>query len=289
MVAGSPGAWQENIQDTAQQLDALNTATGLKADAAVIDPTLSASEIAILKGIMTILAQGANAGAAGNVSAALGGFVDGAIVTLGLKADAAWSGSGSGTAISILKKIKSVLDGVALESGGNLAAIVTALASLSVTANAGTNLNTSALAKESGGNLDAILTDLDLIKSPNSDNITLLASAAITANSQSADQTNSRARGLKVFVATGSFGASESTMTVTIEGKDPVSGTYYTILQSASLSASTFTVLSVYPGLAASANVAANDVLPKTWRVKWNASNWGTGGSTLGISAALIV
>lgn len=64
--------------------------------------------------------------------------------------------------------------GLALESGGNLAAILTQLNKLnfsggdlltsivgSVTANAGTNLNTSALALESGGNLAAILTQLD--------------------------------------------------------------------------------------------------------------------------------
>jgi hypothetical protein len=123
----------------------------------------------------------------------------------------------------------------------------------------------------------------------NVDNIVLLASGVVTANGVSADQTNKRCRGLKLFIATGTFGTSESTMTVTIQGKDPVSNTYYTILTSASLTTNAFTVLSVYPGLAVTANVSANDVLPPTWRVSYQASNWGTGGSTLGIACAMIV
>lgn len=123
----------------------------------------------------------------------------------------------------------------------------------------------------------------------NLDTITLLTSAAISANGNSSDQTNYNGKGVLLFINTGSFGSGESTMTVTIQGKDPVSGTYYTILQSASLSASTFTVLRVYPGLTASANATANDVLPRTWRVSYSASAWGTGGSTLGIAAAVMV
>lgn len=129
----------------------------------------------------------------------------------------------------------------------------------------------------------------DLAGNENSDNIVLLTSAAITANSNSTDQTNTSYRGIKVYLATGGFGASESTMTVTIQGKDPVSGNYFTILTSASLSASAFVVLTVYPGITASANVSASDVLPKSWRVSYAASNWGTGGSTLGIACAYIV
>lgn len=129
-----------------------------------------------------------------------------------------------------------------------------------------------------------------VVASPNYDGLVLLASGVVTSNSHSADMGNTRWRGVKLFITTGSFGASESTMTVTIEGKDPTSGSYYTILQSASLSASSFVVLTVYPtGIAAVANVTAVDVLPKSWRVTYQASAWGTGGSTLGISAAMCI
>lgn len=129
----------------------------------------------------------------------------------------------------------------------------------------------------------------DIAASPNSDNVVLLTSAAITANSNSADQTNSRWCGLKVFIKTGSFGAGATAITIKIQGKDPVSNTYYDILTSASLSASAFVVLSVHPTIDASANVAAKDFLPKTWRVTYQATDWGTSGSTLGISCAMNV
>lgn len=52
------------------------------------------------------------------------------------------------------------------------------------------------------------------------------------------------------------------TVTVTIQGRDPVSGKLYTILASAALSAQATTVLKVGPGLPVAANLSANDVLP---------------------------
>lgn len=123
----------------------------------------------------------------------------------------------------------------------------------------------------------------------NLDNITLLAFGAVSANSHSTDQINYNARGIKLYVVTGTFGSGASGLSVTLRGKDPASSNYFTILQSASLSASTFLVLSVYPGLTASANVVANDVLPRTWRVEYGATAWGTGGSQLGLFCSLIV
>jgi len=128
------------------------------------------------------------------------------------------------------------------------------------------------------------------VASPNYDGLILLTSAAITTNSNSADMGNTRWRGAKIFITTGSFGAGASAITVKIQGKDPTSGNYYDILTSASLSASGFTVLTVYPtGIASVANVTAVDVLPKSWRITYQASAWGTGGSTLGISAAMCI
>lgn len=124
----------------------------------------------------------------------------------------------------------------------------------------------------------------------NQDGIVLLASGVVTSNGNSADQVNNNCKGILLFISTGAFGAGATAITVTLQGKDPVSGNYYTILQSASLVASTpLTILRVYPGLTASANAVASDVLPPTWRVIYAASAWGTGGSTLGISAATVV
>jgi len=77
------------------------------------------------------------------------------LASLGAVGDAAWSGSGNGTGIAILKKIETLLAATLLISGS-----VTAAVSGSVTANAGTNLNTSTLALENGGKLASILTAL---------------------------------------------------------------------------------------------------------------------------------
>jgi hypothetical protein len=121
----------------------------------------------------------------------------------------------------------------------------------------------------------------------NTDGVVLITSAALTTNTNASDQTNTYYRGVVVFVTTGSFGSGASTIVVTIEGKDSVSGNYYTILASASLTASTFTTLTIYPGAVAASNSIANALLPKTWRVKATASAWGTGGSTVGVSCAL--
>lgn len=83
-------------------------------------------------------------------------MADGANVTQGAKADAAYT-SGSGSVISILKGIF-----LALANPLPVSGTVTANqgGSWTVTANAGTNLNTSALALETGGNLALIKASL---------------------------------------------------------------------------------------------------------------------------------
>lgn len=78
-------------------------------------------------------------------------IADGADVTQGAVADAAYSGSGNGTVIALLKKVVAELSAALSVTG-------------TVTANAGTNLNTSALALETGGHLasaDSHLASID--------------------------------------------------------------------------------------------------------------------------------
>lgn len=74
------------------------------------------------------------------------------------------------------------------------------------------------------------------------------------------------AKGVKVMV---NFSAvpGVDTVTVTIQGKDRVSGNYFTILASAAIVATGQIVLTVYPGIAAAGNIAANDALPDIYRV----------------------
>lgn len=95
--------------------------------------------------------------------------------------------------------------------------------------------------------------------------IATLAAAAVTTNT--ADMTNPLHRGVKVVVDVTAITGTTPSLVVTIQGKDVKSGKYFTILASASLTATGTVVLTVYPGAATSANVSANDVLPATWRV----------------------
>lgn len=95
--------------------------------------------------------------------------------------------------------------------------------------------------------------------------IATLAAAAVTTNT--ADMTNPLHKGVKVVVDVTAITGTTPSLVVTIQGKDVKSGKYFTILASASLTATGTVVLTVYPGAATSANVSANDVLPATWRV----------------------
>lgn len=95
--------------------------------------------------------------------------------------------------------------------------------------------------------------------------ITALAAASAGANGS--DLVNSNARGVHVVIDITALSGTTPTLTVTIQGKDAVSGKYYTILASAALNATGTTVLRVYPGLTAAANLTANDVMPRDWRV----------------------
>ena len=94
--------------------------------------------------------------------------------------------------------------------------------------------------------------------------VTLTAAGAGTTNSP--DQVNAGGRGV-VVVADITAVAGTIAVTVAIQGKDAASGKYYTLLTSASLTGTGTTILTVYPGLTAAANVTVTNVLPRTWRV----------------------
>lgn len=96
--------------------------------------------------------------------------------------------------------------------------------------------------------------------------LTLFASAARTTLQATADQTNYGYQGIIVIIVATAKTATPS-VTFTLEGKDPASGTYYTILASAAVTDAGTTILRAYPGAVASANAAVDDRLPLTWRV----------------------
>ncbi len=119
----------------------------------------------------------------------------------------------------------------------------------------------------------------------NLDNITVLASAARTTTQTQADQTNYNHRGIVVVLDMTTVGT--GSVTLEIDGKDPVSGKYYALLTGAAVTTNVTNIYRVYPGLTAAANATANDILPRTWRVKVTANN--ANSATYSVGAMLIV
>ena len=98
--------------------------------------------------------------------------------------------------------------------------------------------------------------------------VELLASLARTASVNTPDQVNPGHRGLHLIIDVTSITLTPSVVP-TIQGKDPLSGKYYDLLVGVAIIAIGTTILKVYPGIAASANVAASDILPSIWRVQF--------------------
>jgi hypothetical protein len=95
---------------------------------------------------------------------------------------------------------------------------------------------------------------------------TVLASAARVASVDSADFTNYNARGLHCIINVSALAATPS-IVPTIQGKDPISGTYYNILAGLPITTTGINIIKVYPGISAVVNASASDILPRTWRV----------------------
>lgn len=94
---------------------------------------------------------------------------------------------------------------------------------------------------------------------------TVLSGTLVSAPANGDDQQNPCFRGVKVVVDVTAFAG--TSITFTIQGKDPSSGKYYTLLATAALAATGTLALTVYPGVTAAANVSASDVVPRKWRV----------------------
>lgn len=102
-------------------------------------------------------------------------------------------------------------------------------------------------------------------RGPQSAHHTLTAVGAGTVNGP--DQNGGYGRGLLCFIDITAISGTTPSLTVTVQGKDPVSGKYYTLLASAALNATGTTVLRIYPGLTAAANLTASDILPTDFRI----------------------
>lgn len=111
--------------------------------------------------------------------------------------------------------------------------------------------------------------------------ITLTAAGAGTVNG--ADSYNKYAQGMNLLI---NITAITGSLTVSVQGKDPASGTYYTILTSAALAATGATLLTIHPSFATTANLSANASVPLTFRIVYTVA---TGPVTATIGAAMII
>lgn len=100
----------------------------------------------------------------------------------------------------------------------------------------------------------------------NHQDLTALVSAARTGTLNSADLTNHNAQALHLVIDVTAI-VSTPSVVFTVQGKDALSGQYYTILTSAAIVGVGTTILRVFPGAVAAANLTANDRIPRTFRV----------------------
>jgi hypothetical protein len=101
----------------------------------------------------------------------------------------------------------------------------------------------------------------------NADTGAIVTLSAAAAGGNSGDLNNSIGRGLQLGINITALTGTAPTLTVTVQGKDSGSGTYYTLLQSAAIAGVGFTQLTVYPGAPSTANVSSSQPLPHTYRI----------------------
>jgi hypothetical protein len=105
-----------------------------------------------------------------------------------------------------------------------------------------------------------------------------------TTTQTSPDFQSQLSRGIKVFLVTTAIGT--GSITLSIQAKDPASGTYTTLLAGAAVTTNTSNMYTVFPGAPVAANVSANDGLPRVFRIQVvannaNAATYSVGFSTL--------
>jgi len=93
----------------------------------------------------------------------------------------------------------------------------------------------------------------------------LLDLAARTATVSTPDQTSKSFRGVKLLANVTAVAGGENVV-FTIQGKDPISGKYYSILSTPEITSTGLVVLTLHPSIVTLANVAFNNILPDTWR-----------------------
>jgi len=119
---------------------------------------------------------------------------------------------------------------------------------------------------------------------------TVLATTKSGVTTKSDDQINYNAKGALFFFQIASSPASDScNVAFSIEGKDPVSGTYFTMLDDATEGATSVKIYAIYPGIADTESkfTAFEEMpLPRTYRAR--ITHTGAGSFTYSVGAMYV-
>lgn len=274
--------------------DGADVTQGAKADAAVTNPASSGSVIAFLKGLLTAFPIAALADTVTNLTA-------GAVRSFGMLWNGAtWDRAPGNTSGAFVQGniARGITDaGNPVEVGG--IGEGTSTGSVAVTTgqrqrlwlglrgntvigigDANSGLSTDGHQINQARDANGVAAGLSVASSlyngggastsfdrqRNNHEVTVLASASRAVDTNSADQTNYNARG--VIVDFDLTVKNSTSITVTIKGKDTLSGVYSTILASAAIATTGHTQLKIAPGITVAANLAVADMVPRVWRVE---------------------
>jgi hypothetical protein len=121
-------------------------------------------------------------------------------------------------------------------------------------------------------------------------NFQILASALRTVSASSADFCNDDPLSIgaaRFYINITAVAGTTPSVTVTIEEYDPTSNTYNPVLVSAALTAAGKTVLTIAPGTTAAANVTANTILSRNFRVSYAIGGSASPSVTFSIGASI--
>lgn len=103
-------------------------------------------------------------------------------------------------------------------------------------------------------------------ETPNEFSNIIPATLQTSATVNSPEQKNYGFRGGHIVIYVSSYNS--GTYTPHVQGLDPISGQWYDILVGTGITGIGETIIKVYPGIPGTANAAANDIIPRTWRVQ---------------------
>lgn len=129
-------------------------------------------------------------------------------------------------------------------------------------------VTSSGLLQIANSRFNGMTTDMDR---GNLDTITILNVSSVTTSQTSGRQTNFNHKGCIVILTTSAIGT--GSITLSIQGIEPVSNYVWTILSGTAVTTNTTNMYQIYPGIPVVANSTASAILPRSWQVVITANN----------------